>query len=308
MHERGAVTAREQIPTADEYRAFRELIEQESGVSLGENGRLTFHVRVSHRLAILGIGTYGAYLRHVLSDDSRHELNLLVCHLMDRDPVFLRDRSQFGLFSLVLKKIHAAKQAMGEKRLSILSAFTAAGEEAYTLSAAVRKSGLFGADWNIAITGMDLDADAIALARAGSYGKDSFRGIEDKKGFIEENFYPDGERFVAKKTIRKYVEFRVGSVVDSRSFAGLGSMDVVFCRGMLSHMSADGVQRAIRNIDRALSDTGYLFLSASESIIQLTNLFLPEYSDGMVLYRKRLCCGPVQDALHGRDGLRKRPG
>jgi chemotaxis methyl-accepting protein methylase len=107
---------------------------------------------------------------------------------------------------------------------------------------------------------------------------------------------------------RGHVVFRVGNLVDMWSFAGISNQDVVFCRNILSHMSSEGIQRAVRNIHSVLSDAGCLIIGSSESLFRTPNLFAPHYTDGMVLCRKNTGTALKRDELPGRYNLQERVG
>ena len=68
MRNDDTMTGRDQGLTAEEYCCFRELIERQTGVLLMDDKRLPFHMKVSHRLEILGIGTYQEYYDAIMSD------------------------------------------------------------------------------------------------------------------------------------------------------------------------------------------------------------------------------------------------
>jgi len=308
MRNDNTMTGRDQGLTAEEYCCFRELIERQTGVLLMDDKRLTFHMKVSHRLALLGIGTYQEYYDAIMSDQEGRELGVLLSHLIARDSCFFSDRKQFNLFSSVLKQITAVRRDTQPQSIKVLSAATGTGEEAYSINAVIHGNGLPSAGWDVTVTGMDFDESAIERAAEGRYSRDSFRDMNDRESFIGAYFDTDGQTCTVKELLRKHVGFRVGRLVDIWSFAGLGTQDVIFCRNVLSHMSGDGIQRAIRNMYRVLSDTGCLIIGTSESLIRLTNFFVPEYIDNMVLYRKNPGIGLEHDALPDRDSLRGMAG
>jgi chemotaxis methyl-accepting protein methylase len=53
-------------------------------------------------------------------------------------------------------------------------------------------------------------------------------------------------------------------------------------------MSDQTIAKLAGNFYDALSDSGYLFIGSAESLIQKTNLFLPEYINGTIVYKKNL--------------------
>ncbi len=281
-----AVIDRERIVTEDEYRLFSEYIEQRFGWRLKSGRMLTFHMRVSHRLAILGIETYREYYDHLLSDPRGMESALLLSHLTSHETCYCHDSDQLRLLSALLKEFGASHRSGQKKRLRILSAGSGAGEEAYTLSAVVHGCGFSPPAWHIEIIGIDVNPAAIARAQEGWYRRDALADAISDVIFLREYFDAMGDRYVVKPYLREHVEFRAVNLVESESFAGLGAMDIIFCRQVLSGMADSGIQRLARNLFNALSDDGYLFISASESLIQHTSLFVPVYFGALTVYRK----------------------
>lgn len=296
MHNNAAID-RELIVTEDEYRLFSELLERRFGMLLKSGKMLTFHMKVSHRLAVLGIETYREYYDHLVSDPGGMEAAVLMSHLTNHESCFFRDREQIRLFSSLLHDAAGSDQVRQKKSIRILSAASAAGEEAYTLSAAVRSCGFSPPAWDIKIIGIDIDPSAIVRAQEGRYSRASFDAEVSDRTFITENFITDGDRYVAKPSLRENVEFRFGNLVDSESVARLGTMDMIFCRHVLETMTDSGIQRAVANLLSILSDEGYLFIGTSESLIQHTSLFVPEHIGSMTVYRKKA------GNHHGQVGL-----
>lgn len=296
---------RERLVTEDEYRLFSDLLEQRFGMMLKTDKMLTFHMKVSHRLAILGIKTYRGYYEHLVSDPEGTEAAVLMSHLTNHESCFFRDREQFKLLSSLLDEVAASHQFRHEKSIRILSAASATGEEAYTLSAVVHSCGFCPPAWDVKIIGIDIDKAAIARAQEGRYGRDSFGAEVSDKTFITENFIVDRDRYTVKPSLRENVEFRAINLVHSESLAGLGTMDIIFCRHVLGAMTDSGIQRTVRNLFSMLSDEGYLFIGISEGIIQHTNLFVPMHAGAMTVYRKNVSREPRPDRLRSRGVLQQ---
>ena len=201
---------------------------------------------------------------------------------------FFREKAQLDLFSEILKDIKRKRQARNEKALRILSLASSSGEEAYSLNIIIQENGLFAWDWNVKIIGMDLNMHAIAKAREASFTKSSFRSLNGDAAMVGKYFTVEGDRYILRRSLTKNVEFMQGNILDSGSFEGLGPVDAIFCRNVLIYMSDEAIEKVARNFFHVLSDEGYLFIGASESLIQKTNLFVPEYKSGVIVYRKNV--------------------
>lgn len=272
--------------TEEEFSLLRDLVHDEFGIMLKGDRRLTLHTRVSHRLEILDIATYRNYYDYIVSDASRDELFVLASHITNNETYFFREKAQLDLFSDLLKDIKRQRQDKNEHMVRVLSVASSSGEEAYSLNITLQENGLFLWDWDVKIIGMDLDRNAIKKAREASYTKNSFRVMNGDEDVVNKYFTVEGDRYVLRRSLTKNVEFRHGNIIDGASFEGLESLDAIFCRNVLIYMSDEAIEKVARNFYNVLSDTGYLFIGAAESLIQKTNLFVPEYKSGVIVYRK----------------------
>ena len=177
---------------------------------------------------------------------------------------------------------------MNENKLTIVSLASSSGEEAYTLNILVHESGLFVWDWDVKIIGIDVDRNAIQKAKDACYTNNSFRSMNGNAVYVDKYFAVENGRYVLRQSLTKNVEFRLGNILDRSTFDGIGPIDVIFCRNVLIYMSDEAIAKLAGNFYDALSDSGYLFIGSSESLIQKTNLFLPEYKNGTIVYKKNL--------------------
>lgn len=274
------------LMTDEEFSLLRDLVHREFGLLLRGDKRLTLHTRISHRLSVLGLRDYGEYYDYIKVDASGEELYELATHITNNETYFFREKSQLTLFSDLLKGIKAEKQKSNENKLRVLSLASSSGEEAYSLNIIIQESGYFVWDWDIRITGMDINGHALKKARDAIYTKNSFRGLNGDGHLVSKYFSVQDDGYILRRSLTRNVDFRQGNIIDARSYDGLDPMDVIFCRNVLIYMSDEAIEVLARNFYRALSDKGYLFIGTSESLIQKTNLFVPEYRQGAIVYRK----------------------
>jgi chemotaxis protein methyltransferase CheR len=282
------IMGKNDVMCEEEFRLLRDLIVNEFGILLKGDKRLTLHTKVSHRLSILGIGSYREYYEYLLSDHSKEELYIFVSHLTNNETYFFREKNQLSVFSELLPEIKRSKQKSHENTLRIASLASSSGEEAYSVNILVQESGLFVWDWDVKIIGMDIDRNSIRKAREACYTANSFRAMNGHAEYVSRYFIPDKDRYLLKKSLTRNVEFKVGNILDMNSFQDMGKLDVIFCRNVLIYMSDEAILKLARNFYSSLSDTGYLLIGSSESLIQKTNLFSPEFKNGIIVYKKNL--------------------
>lgn len=277
---------REGVMTDEEYALLRDLVHREFGIVLKGDKRMTLHTKLAHRLSILGLTTYRDYHDLMTTETSREELTVFISHITNNETYFLREPSQLNAFANLLAGIKKQKQKKHQNKIRILSAGCSSGEEVYTLNCALIENGLFAWGWDVRMVGMDVSRTAIEKARKAVYSKNSFRMLNGNEDFAHKYFDRVDEGFILKKTYQANVEFVQGNVLLPESLYGMNDIDVIFCRNILIYMDDSAIGRVVANFYDHLSDEGYLFVGLSESLLNKTELFVPEYRDGIIVYRK----------------------
>ena len=278
--------------TDNEYALFRELIEKEVGIVMKGDKRLTLHTKLSHRLSILDIPSYKDYYERIISEPSREEFYSLMAHITNNETYFQREMGRITLVTGLLDDIKRYRQKKNQKNVTFLSAGCSTGEEAYTLKIMLMESGLFAWGWEMNVIGIDVSRNALKKARSAAYTKNSFRILDGTDEFSRKYFDRRDDLYVLKPSYRSQVEFRHGNILNPASWEGIQDIDVIFCRNVLIYMSDDAIGRITENFFHHLADEGYLFIGSSESLLNKTDLFVPECREGLIIYRKNLKCSP----------------
>jgi len=278
---------REAELSEEEFRLLRELIHERFGLYFEDSQRPTLRSRLLGRLASLDLLSFEDYYHYLRFGPGRQdELQRMVCHLTNNETYFYREMPQLQVFGdPILRRLKEAKAAAGERSLRVLSAGCSTGEEAHTLAMVTWDSGHFFWSWDVQVTGMDVDTDALEKAKRGVYHHNSFRGLSP--GVVERHFVrqPGGGAQV-KEAVRRLVQFRHGNLVDAASYEGLAPMDAVFCRNVLIYFSDAMILRVVRFFHEILAPGGYLFLGHAESLSRITDLFTPIRFQGAMVYQK----------------------
>ena len=92
----------------------------------------------------------------------------MVSHLTNNETYFYREMPQLQVFAdHVLKQLKDRKAKEGGRSLRILSAGCSTGEEALSLAMIVYDSAQFFWNWDVQVTGLDVDEAALEKARRG---------------------------------------------------------------------------------------------------------------------------------------------
>ena len=276
----------------EEFRLLRDLIHERFGLYFEENQRVSLRSRLVGRLASLDLMSFEDYYHYLRFGPQRaEELARMVSHLTNNETYFFRESAQLQVFSEhVLRSIKERKLAGAsgdqQRKLRILSAGCSTGEEAYTLAMIVYDSGQFFWNWDVQVTGLDVDPQALEKARRAVYFHNSFRSLSAVQ--LERHFVRQGTGTAVKDAIRKMVSLRHGNLLEPASFAGLAPLDVIFCRNVLIYFSDAMILKVVRTFHELLAPGGSLFLGHAESLSRITDLFTAVRFQGAMVYQKPL--------------------
>jgi chemotaxis protein methyltransferase CheR len=190
---------------------------------------------------------------------------------------FFRHLAQFHAFADVAlpERVHAQT---ARRRLAILSAGCASGEEAYSLAilvfdAAARRS------CDVSVVGVDVNPAMLEKARRGRF---STWALRDTPADVQRRwFQPAGRDFVLDDAIRGLVTFKEVNLIDEdQEFWQPNTYDIVFCRNVLMYFGHEDAQAVVARIARAIRPGGYLFLGHAETLRGMSNDFhLPHTLD-----------------------------
>ena len=163
------------------------------------------------------------------------EFRALAEQLTVNETFFFRNADNFRAFAEVVLP-DRIRRSPGTKRLRILSAGCASGEEAYSLAILVREALPDLASWDVKIVGIDINPAMLAKATQARYSAWSLRATpEDAK---RRYFRADGRDFVLDPAIQKMVTFEERNLVEedprsgSRSPATSSSVATFSCTSL----------------------------------------------------------------------------
>ncbi len=277
--------------TEDEFRLLRDLIHGYCGILFRDESRFLLERRLAPRLEALGLPGFAAYHRYLRYDPGREaELDEAADILTTNETYFYREPYQLKAFSgEILPALAEANRAA--RRLRLLSAGCSTGEEAYTLAALVRESGLFEG-WDVEIVGTDISRRCVAAARAGAYGEHAFRTPDAAP--LRRWFHLRGGKWVVDEALRAMVRFQRENLLSPNALSTVSRLDVVFCRNMMIYFDLAARRALLKRLHEKLRDGGWLLLGHSESLINVTADFELVHLTSDLVYRRPL--GPEEGA------------
>ena len=224
--------------------------------------------RIERRMAqheIVDAEIYSRYLK-----EQPAEMQALFKELLINVTSFFRDPEAFDtLRNDLLPQLLAGKPEGYVVRVWV--AGCASGEEAYSIAILLRElMDETKREFKVQIYATDLDEDAIAVARAGSYPPNIAQDITPER--LRRFFIKDDSGYRIKKEIREMVVFAIQSVIKDPPFT---KIDLLSCRNLMIYLEPELQNRLIQTFHYSLKQDGVLFLSPSESIGSHNELFTP---------------------------------
>jgi len=221
--------------------------------------------RIERRMAATHVSNLDDYL--TLVDANPEELEHLGKDILISVTAFFRDPASFAALRTSLHAIIQSKRPGDEIRVWVPACAT--GEEAYTL--AIILAELLGpniSQFRIQIFATDIDLNALAIARKGSYPESALVDLEP--GLAIRYFQKIGNRLEVSRTLRDMVVVARQDLVQDPPFLRL---DLVSCRNVLIYLQNELQAKVLSTFHYSLNPNSLLFLGKSEGIFQQEALF-----------------------------------
>ncbi|MGZ9151430.1 MAG: CheR family methyltransferase, partial [Nitrospira sp.] len=240
-------------------------IRSKTGQDFSHYKRPTLTRRIARRMQVThadGLTDYLAYLR-----GNAEEVQALFKDLLISVTSFFRDSHAYKtLAELVVP--HLLEREKG-RPIRVWVPGCATGEEAYSLAILIlEEAAKQEAHVSLQVFASDLDAGALAAARAGRYS----RAIETAVGpdRLARFFTLEGDYYCVRQELRDQVVFAAHGLLKDPPFSKL---DLISCRNLMIYLDRELQEQACRTFHYALCPGGYLFLGTSETADHPPGLF-----------------------------------
>jgi len=236
---------------------FAVLLKRIIGLDPESVGTSAVERAVRSRMEALRLENVDGYWNRV--QNSTDEFQELVELVVVPETWFFRDREAFHVLVRLIHEDHLLPNRPAPLRL--LSVPCCTGEEPYSVVMALLDAGFSSAQF--AMDGVDISARALARARQGTYGSNSFRGTE--LDFRARHFQSAGNRWVVTSEIRDSVALHHENLLSPEFRQGARPYDVIFCRNVLIYFDQETQNRVMKTLRGLLADRGILFVGPAET-------------------------------------------
>jgi chemotaxis protein methyltransferase CheR len=267
-----------------EYRQFRDFLEQQCGIVLGENKQYLVKSRLGPLMQRFSIATLSELLTKTMNPFERQLRSAVIDAMTTNETLWFRDTYPYEL----LKSQIFPELEKSCRSVKIWSAASSSGQEPYSISMTAleyqqgRPNAFAG---GVSILGTDISNTMLEHCQRAEYdGLALARGLSPER---RSRFFEDSGKGMmrVKEQVRKNVSFRHLNLLDSYTL--LGKFDIIFCRNVLIYFSPEVKTKIIRQFAQALNSRGYLILGASESLSSLNEDFEMLRCNPGIIYRKK---------------------
>ncbi len=262
----GPTFIRPQLSDA-EFELFRRFIMDNAGISLSPVKKSLVENRLSKRLRDLGMNSFKNYYQRVMNDVSRNEAQTLIDLLTTNETYFFREPQHFDyLRNHIITKLSPAND------ISIWCAASSTGEEPYSLAMTLADTLGISAKWRIIAT--DINTEVLKTAVAGKYTlceKDAIpeklltsyclKGVRSQEGVI-----------LVDKSIREHIKYEQLNLMGEWG-DNYKNFDIIFIRNVMIYFDLPTRKKLVNRLASSIKKDGYLFISHSETLHNLTNRF-----------------------------------
>ncbi len=254
------------------------LVEQRLGLATTPNRRADFE-DLLRGLSNGDLETLVAQLR--AHNVSAPIWQALVKALAIGETYFFRDHHHFALLrEHILPTLIAQRRKSGILSLNITCIGCATGEEPYSVAMLLNEMLPDLERWHVRLVGMDVNGQALAIARQGWYRQWSFRMTDER---IYTYFDRVGSGYQLKPTIRERVEFRLANLFD---MLPVPQCDLILCRNVLLYFTPQRVADAEALLNDMLYPGGWLMLGPSEALHEPRKGWITHLHPSAPIYQK----------------------
>jgi two-component system CheB/CheR fusion protein len=248
----------------------------------------TIQRRLERRMVVNKVTTIEDYLKILSNSD--HEVELLYKDLLVIVTSFFRNSYAFEDLEKLLGKLVYNSQ---DNDIRVWIPGCATGEEAYSIAMILREEvRKQNKRKRIQIFATDISDDAISKARNAIFTKEELEHI--KHEYISSYFITSGDYFEIKKDLRDSVIFSKHDIIKDPAFLKL---DLISCRNLLIYFNNSLQKRIMSIFHNSLKSNGLLFLGKSESITNLSDLFITINSRSKIFKKDSTAKNPTLDSL-----------
>ncbi len=254
-----------------DFDRLRRLLYELAGIHLSDAKRALMLGRLSRRLRLLNLRTFGEYYQKLTAGDdaARVERQLFVDAMTTNETHFFREE---GHWAFLEQHVFPALRGGPPRTVRAWSAACSTGEEPYTLAMAASEALPRDEGWDVRILGTDISTRVLERARAAQWPMaraDEIPPCLLRRHMLRGEGTQTGQ-MKAGRHLRDMVTIRPLNLKEP-PYDVEGPFDLIFCRNVMIYFDREMKRKVVDALVRHLRPDGYLFVGHAESLTGLTD-------------------------------------
>jgi chemotaxis protein methyltransferase CheR len=248
--------------TAAQFHRVADLVYQVTGIKLGAGKEHLVRARLTRRLRVLGLQSFGQYFELLDTQRGAEELPRLIDALTTNKTSFFREPEHFRF----LREALVQQVQQSGPRLRVWSAGCSTGEEPYSLAMTLYDALPDPSSCDVRILATDVSQRVLATARAAEYPVEALDGVPSE--VLARHFEPvRGDApgaWRVRAHIRRLVSVAYLNLMETWPMRG--PFDAILCRNVMIYFDKPTQRRLIDRFCTLIRPGGWLLVGHSESL------------------------------------------
>ncbi len=256
--------------TGDDIEFLAQTLKARSGLILGSDKTYLIESRLSPVARREGFANVQALLSSLRAKRDEKLTMAVTDAMTTNETFFFRDKLPFDQFRSDVLPALAKTRLTGD--VKVWCAACSTGQEPFSLAMLMEDMRMLYPRVNLDILATDISDRCLEKAQAGLYTQfEVQRGLPIQ--MMVKHFEKIDEMWRISPRIRQAVRFKKMNLLDD--LRAVGRQDVVYCRNVLIYFDLETKKKVLEQIATLLSDDGFLFLGAAETVLGITDAFKP---------------------------------
>lgn len=243
-----------------------------TGITMSEIKKPLLQSRLRKRMRELHILSYSDYMNYLDKNDS--EIQNFINIVTTNETVLFRTPRVWDYFEKEF--LPGWFKENPRAILSIWSAASSTGEEAYSLAILCSEFKLKNPSFDFKIIGTDISSAVLAKANNGVFKNRTVEFFKKSRPELYLKYFItlDDERHEVSAKIKKYIQFGVHNLFAIKK----EQFDIVFLRNVLIYFSTKDQEEVLFNVSKSIKKNGVLVIGESESLSRLNTPYTFKYA------------------------------
>lgn len=260
--------------TKEQLDFYAEFIEKNLGIIYKSDNHYQLQRRLQQVAIQLGFDDVVAMHEALQNGIFGHAKTLILDIATNNETLFFRDKKIFDGFQKHI--LSSADYLDGTKPVTIWCAACSTGQEPYSLAMILDEFTKADPRRSYRIFATDFSDRVLDVARKGEYTQlEVQRGLKTKQliKYFEKTADASKDTWQIKPSLQKQIEFDQLNLL--APWPHVESFDFIFCRNVLIYFEVDVKKKIIEKLYSKLNPGGYLVLGAAESLVGLSDSYVP---------------------------------